>query len=93
MICLICSGLRIRVVSEDIPPLWSTVAAIVFRPVLPCSSVSSDPIGNSSSGVVRLGALSSVKALASASPSDERARFSARRSMSFSLLVSVLSVC
>ena len=45
------------------------------------------------SGVVGLGALSSVKALSSPSPSVERSRFSARGSMSFSLLVSVVSVC
>ena len=66
---------------------------MVFRLVLPGSSVSSDPIGDGGSGVVGLGALSSVKALSSASVSDERSRCSARGSMSFSLLVSVLSVC
>ena len=79
--------------SEDVASPCSAVAAIVFRRVLPCSSVSSNPIGDSGSGVVGLGALSSVKALSSPSPSDERSRFSARRSMSFLLLVSVLSVC
>ena len=77
---------------EDAPPCCA-VAAIVFRRVLPCSSVSSDPIGDGGSSVVGLGALSSVKALSSSAPSDERSRFSARGSMSFSLLVSVLSVC
>jgi len=93
MICLICSRLRIGVVSQDVDPPCSAVAAIVFRRVLPCSYVSFDPIGDGSSGVVGLGALSSVKALSSPSPSDERSRFSARGSMSFSLLVSILSVC
>jgi len=93
MICLISSGLRIRVVSEDVVPPCSAVAAIVFRRVLPGSSVSSVPIGDCGSGVVGHGALSSVKGLSSSSPSDERWRFSARGSISFSLLVSVLSVC
>jgi len=93
MICPICSGLRIGVVSEDVAPPCSAVAAIVFRRVLPASSVSSDPIGDGGSGVVGLGALSSVKALSSPSPSDERSRFSARGSMSFSVVVSALSVC
>jgi len=93
MICLICSGFRIGVVSEDLAPRCSAVAAIVFGCVLPCSSVSSNPLGDGGSGVVGLGALSSVKALSSPSPSDKRSRFSARGSMSFSLLVSVLSVC
>jgi len=80
-------------VTEDVAPTCSAVAAIVFRRVLPGSSVSSDPIGDGASGVVGLGALSSVKALSSPSSSDDRSRFSARGSMSFSLLVSVLSVC
>jgi len=93
MISLICSGLRIGVVSEDVAPPYSAVAAIVFRCVLPGSSLSSDPIGDRGSGVVGLGALSSVKALSSPSPSDDRSRFSARGSMSFSLFFSVLSVC
>ena len=78
--------------SEEVAPPCSAVAAIVFRRVLPCSSVSSEPIGDGGSGVVGLGALSSVKALSSPSPSDERSRFSARGSMSFLLLVSVWSV-
>jgi len=93
MICLIYSRFRIRGVSKEVAPPCSAVAAIVFRRVLPCSSVSSDPIGDGGSGVLGLGALSSVKALSSPSPSDERSRFSARGSMSFSLLVSVVSVC
>jgi len=93
MICLICSGLRIGVVSENVAPPCSAVAAIVFGRVLPGYSVSSDPIGHGGSGVVGLGALSSVKALSSPSPSDDRSRFSARGSMLFSLLVSVVSVC
>ena len=59
----------------------------------PCSSVSSDPIGDCASGVVGLGTLSSVKALSSPSPSDARSRISTRGSMSFSLFVSALSVC
>ena len=80
------------VVSEGMAPPYS-VATIVFRRVLPCSSVSSDLLGDGGSGVVGLGALSSVNALSSSSPSDERSRFSTRGSMSFSLLVSVLSVC
>ena len=93
IICLICSGLRIGVVSADVAAPRSAVAAIVFGRVLPCSSISSDPLGDSGSGVVGLGALSSVKALSGPSPSDEGSRFSARGSMSFSLLVSVFSVC
>jgi len=92
-ICLICSGLRIGVGSEDVAPPCSAVAAIVFRHVRPGSSVSSEPIGDGGSGVVGLGALSSVKALSSPSPNDDKSRFSARGSMSFSLLVSVLFVC
>jgi len=87
MISLTCSGLRIGVVSEEVAPSCSVVAAIIFHRVLPFFSISSDPI------VVGIGALSSVKALSNPSPSDERSRFSARVSMSFSLLVSVLSVC
>ena len=93
MICLICSSLRIGVVPEDLAPSCSAVAAIVFRRVLPGSSVSSDPIGDGGSSVVGLGALSSVNARSSPSPSDERSRFAARGSMSFSLLVSILFVC
>jgi len=93
MICLICSGLRIGVVSKEVAPPCSAVAAIMFHHVLPCSSVSSDPLSDGGYGVVGLGALSSIKALSSASPSDERSRFSARGSMSFSLLVSLVSVC
>jgi len=93
MICLICSRIRIGVDSEDVAPPCSAVAAIVLPRVPPCSSVSSDPLGDGGSGVVGLGALSSLMALSSPSPSDERSRFSARESMSFSLLVSVLSVC
>jgi len=93
IICLICSGYRIGVVSEEVAPPCSVVAAIVFRRVLPCSSVASDPLGDGGSGVVGLGALSSVNALSSPSPSNARSRFSARGSMSFSLLVSVLSPC
>jgi len=93
MICLICSAFRIGVVSDEVTPPCFVVAAIVFRRVLPCSAVSSDPLSEGGSGVVGLGALSSVRALSSPSPSDERSRFSARRSMSFSLLVSVLSFC
>ena len=93
MICPICSGLRIEAVVEDVAPPCSAVFAIVFRRVLPGSSVSSDPMGDGGSGVVGLGALSSVKALSSPSPSEDRSRFSSRGSMSFSLLVSVLSVC
>jgi len=92
MICLICSGFRIGVASEEVAPPCSAVAANVFGQVLPCSSVYSDQIGDGGSGVVGLDALSSVKALSSPSPSDARSRFSARGSISFSLLVSVLSV-
>ena len=88
MICLICSGLRIGVVSQDVAPPCSPLVAIVFCRVVPGSSVSSDPIGDGGAGVVGLGGLSSVKALSSPSPRDERSRFSSRRSMSFSLLVS-----
>ena len=92
-IFLLCSGLHIGVLSEDVAPPCSAVAAIVFRRVRPGSSVSSEPVGDGGSGVIGLGALSSVKALSSPSPNDDRSRFSARGSMSFSLLVSVLSVC
>jgi len=93
MIGLICFAFRIGVVSEDDTPLCSVLAAIVFRRVLPCSTVSSHPLGDGGSGGVGLGALTSVRALSSPSPNDKRARFSARRLMLFSLLVSVLSVC
>jgi len=93
MIWLICSLLIIRVVSEDVAPPCSAVAAIVFPRVLPCSSVSSNPSGDAGSGVVGVGALSSIKAFARASPRDERSRFSARGSMSFSLLFSVFCFC
>jgi len=61
----------IGAISEDVAPACSVVAAIVFRLVLPCSSVSSDPIGDGGTGVVGLGALSSLKALSRPSPSDE----------------------
>ena len=81
-ICFICSGFRIGVVSETVASPCCVVATIVFRRVLPCSSVSSYPPGDDGSGVVGLGALSSIKALSSPSPSDERSRFSARGSMS-----------
>jgi len=93
MICLICSGCRIGLVPKDIAPRCSAVAAIVFRRGLSGSSVSSDTLGDSGSGVVGRGALSSVKALSSPSPIDDRSGFSARGSMSFSLWVSILSVC
>ena len=93
MICLICSGLRIGVVSEDVAPSCSAVAPIVFRRVLRCSCVSSDPLDEGVSGVIGLGAVSSVKTLSSPSPSDERSRFSAKGLIMFSLLVSVLAVC
>jgi len=72
MICLICSGLRIEVVSEEVAPSCSAVASIVFRRVLPGSSVSSDTIHDGGSGVVGLAGLFSVKALPSPSPSDEK---------------------
>jgi len=72
MLCLICSWFRIGIVSEEVVPPCSAVAAIVFHRVLPCSSVSSDPLGDGGSGVVGLGALSSVKALSGPSPSDEK---------------------
>ena len=89
MICLICSGLRIGLASENAVPPWSAVAAILFRRGLPGSSVASDPIGDGGSGLVGLGALPSLKDHSSSSVSDERSRFSDRGSMSFSLLVSV----
>jgi len=92
MICHICSGFRIWVVSEEVVPPCSALATILFRRVLPCSADSSDPLGDCGSCVVGLGAPSSVKALSSLSPSDERSRFSARGSMSSSLLVSGVSV-
>jgi len=93
MICLICSGFRIGAVPEDLASSCAAVAALVFLRVLPCSSVSSDPIDDDGSGDVGLGVRSSVKALSSPSPSDERSRFSANGSMLFSSLVSGLSVC
>jgi len=93
MIGLICSGSRIGVVSDAVAHPCAALAGIVLRLVLPCSSLVFHPLGHGGSGVVGLGALSSVKALSSPSPSHERSRFSARGSMSFSLLVSVLSVC
>jgi len=93
MICLICSGFRIRIISEDVAPSSSTIAPVVLRRVLRSSSLTSDPLGAGGSGVVVLGTLSSIKARSSPSASDERSRFSARGSMSFSFWVSVLSVC
>jgi len=93
MIGVICSGFRIGVVSKDVPPSCAVVAAIVFCPVLPPSSVSSDPIGHGGSDVVGLSALPLVKALSSPAPSDERSRFWASWSMLFSSLVSILAVC
>ena len=93
MICLICFGFRIGVVSEDVAAPCAAVVAIVFRRVLPRSSVCSHPLGNSGSSIVGLGALSSVKPLSSSSPSDEKSTFPARRSMFFSVLVLILSVC
>jgi len=71
MICHICSEVRIGVVSEDVTPYCASVAVIMFRRVLPCFSVSSDPIGDSGSSLVALCALSSVKAFSSPCPSDE----------------------
>jgi len=93
MICLIFWGFRIRVVSGDVAPPCSAVAAIVFRRVLPCSSVSSAPLGERGSGVVGLGALSAFKALSSLSARDERSKLSARGSIALSLLVTVFYVC
>jgi len=78
MTCLICSGLRIGVVSENVATPCSAIAAIVFRRVLACSSISSDPLGDGGSDVVGLGALPSVKAISSPYPGDKRSRFSAR---------------
>jgi len=78
MICLICFGVILRVVSEDVVPPGSCVAAIVIPRVLLHPSVSSDPIGDGIFGVVGLGAFSSLKALSSPSPSDQRSRFSTR---------------
>jgi len=93
MIFLICSRIRIGVVSEDVASPRSGVATILLRHVLPGSLVSSEPLGDGGSDVRELGALASVKKLSNRSPSDETSRFSARGSMSFSLLVSALSVC
>ena len=93
MICLICCGLWMVVASEETAPPCSAIAAIVFPRVLPCFSVASDPIGDAGSSLLGLGALTSVKALTSPSSNDERSRFSAGGSMSFSLLVSDFSVC
>ena len=92
MICLICSGLRIGVVSEEVAPSCSAVVAIVFGCVLPCFSLSSDPLGDRGSGVVGLRALSSVKALSSPSAGNERSRFCARGSISF-FVVGLHFVC
>ena len=92
-ICLSWSGFSsgAAVVEADASPCCPC-AAIVFRLVLPWSAVSSEPIGDVGSGVVGLGALDCPSALSSASPSAEMSRFSASVSMSFSLLVAVLSV-
>jgi len=89
MICLICSGFRIGVLSEDVASGCFAIAAIVFGCLLPCPSFSSDPLRDGAPGVVGLGALSSVTALSNSSPSDERSRFSARGSILFALLVSI----
>jgi len=66
---------------EDVTSPCYVVAAIVFHRVFPSSSVSSDPAGDGGSGVVGLGALSSVKALSNPSSRDERWRFSGKWSM------------
>jgi len=79
-------------VFDAVTPPSYVAASMVFRHVLPCSSIASDPPGDGGSGVVGLGALSSVKAVPNPSYSDERSRFSARGWMLFSLLVSVLSI-
>lgn len=60
---LISSGSRMEAVSEDVVPSCAIVGAIVFPRVIPCSSVSLDPRGDGGSGLVGLGALSSVKGL------------------------------
>ena len=92
-ISLICSRFKSGVVLEDVASPCFVVAAIVFRRILPCSPVTSDPAGDCGSGVVGLGALSSVKTLYNPSSRDERSRFSAKGSMFSSLWVSVFSVC
>jgi len=92
MLCLIRSGFRIGIVDEDVAPSCAVVVEFVFPRPLPRSSVSSDPRGDGGSGVIGLGPISSVKALASPSPDDERVGFSNRGSMLFSSLGSVLSV-
>ena len=65
----------------------------MFGRVLPCSAVSSDPLSDAGSGVVGLGTLSAFNALSSPPPRKEWSRFSTGVSMSFLLLVSILSVC
>jgi len=92
MIWHISSWFRIGVHCEDLVAAGAVVAAIGFCRVPPCPSLSSDVIGDGGSGVVGLGALSSVKALSSPSAIVERSRFSTNMSMLFSSFVSVLSV-
>ena len=92
-ICLNCLEFKSGLIWEDDDSPWCVVAAMVFRQVLPCSSVSSEPAGGAGSGLVGLGALCSVKTLYNPSSKNDRSTFSARESNSFSLLVSVLSVC
>jgi len=65
----------------------------VFHRVLPGSSVSSDPLGDGGSRVVGLGVLPSINPRSSPSSRKARSRFSARGSLSFSLLVCLLSFC
>jgi len=92
-ICLICFGVKSGVIFDDVVSPGYRGAAIVFRRVLRCSSVSSNPAGDGPSCVVGLGVLSSVRALSNTSSSDERSRISAKGSILSLVLVSVLCVC
>ena len=93
IICLICSGFRIGVVSEQVIRPCATASTIVFCLILPCSSGCSGPVANGGCGVAVLGGLSFMIAVCNPSFSDERSTFSPMGSMSFSLLFSVCTVC
>jgi len=92
-ICLLCLGFKSAVILKDLASPCCVVAAIMFRRVVACSSLSSDPAGDGGSAVVGLGARSSLKGLSNPSSSDERSRFSAKGLMLSSLFFPVLSVC
>lgn len=78
--------------SEDITPPCFAVAAIMFRCIVAYSSVYSDLLCDGGSSLVRLSALSSIKAVSNPAPRDKMSRFSARGLRLLSLLVYVWSV-